>query len=466
MKMTRDLEAAIGAWIDEGPAVLPNETRQAIALAIRTGAQRRQGIAWRLGFGRPNLPWSPSASPIAAALSAIALVVIGTVVVVNPRPGPVSQVAAPRLPSSLADWARVVIDDAVEGAVVSLAATPRGLIAGVGEGDQSQLYFSADGRTWSELPADGLPPLGNPSLGVDGAAVVGDEQRMLMIGHEVLASEDGLDWHAIASGTNDDALDLGVVAAAAATGPGLVAVGTDNKAWYSTDGSEWALAGVPAPPAQPSLLKRPLGPREHQGLVEMQGIAIADGTLLAWGKAIWVHDDQSRTFVPVFWTSNDGTTWTRRHPRSGSGHIRRLPAALTASSSPWRTDPCGYPPTVRHGRAPAVMPWDASHGRRGVRERGHQRQGGYVAAGLDGICLLPCASEEAAIWTSPDGRSWTRLPSDDLLGGTASGQRAEAWVAAPWGDGFVVGGLHGSNPAVWVSRSDEPTAHVEGTSPG
>jgi len=356
MKMTRDLEAAIGAWIDEGPAVLPNETRQAIALAIRTGAQRRQGIAWRLGFGRPNLPWSPSASPIAAALSAIALVVIGTVVVVNPRPGPVSQVAAPRLPSSLADWARVVIDDAVEGAVVSLAATPRGLIAGVGEGDQSQLYFSADGRTWSELPADGLPPLGNPSLGVDGAAVVGDEQRMLMIGHEVLASEDGLDWHAIASGTNDDALDLGVVAAAAATGPGLVAVGTDNKAWYSTDGSEWALAGVPAPPAQPSLLKRPLGPREHQGLVEMQGIAIADGTLLAWGKAIWVHDDQSRTFVPVFWTSNDGTTWTRRHPRSGSGHIRRLPAALTASSSPWRTDPCGYPPTVRHGRAPAVMP--------------------------------------------------------------------------------------------------------------
>jgi hypothetical protein len=42
----------------------------------------------------------------------------------------------------------------------------------------------------------------------------------------------------------------------------------------------------------------------------MQGIAVADGTLLAWGKAVWVNADQSMAFVPVFWTSNDGLAWT------------------------------------------------------------------------------------------------------------------------------------------------------------
>src|SRR5262245_24957044 len=104
MNLNRDLETVIGAWIDDGPAVLPNETRQAITVAIRVNPQRRQAIAWRLGLGDAHVRRSSTGPRLVAALGAMAVLVIGAVTVVSLRPDPYTHVAAPRLPGSPADW--------------------------------------------------------------------------------------------------------------------------------------------------------------------------------------------------------------------------------------------------------------------------------------------------------------------------------------------------------------------------
>lgn len=71
--------------------------------------------------------------------------------------------------------------------------------------------------------------------------------------------------------------------------------------------------------------------------------------------------------------------------------------------------------------------------------------------GVDGFCGGGegfCGSDEAVIWTSADGRSWTRVPSD----GRFEGGNAKA--ATAWGSGFVIGGESDRRPAVWTSAPE------------
>ncbi len=46
MNVNRDPDAIMAAWLDDGPAELPADTRQAIAVGIRTVPRRRPGISW------------------------------------------------------------------------------------------------------------------------------------------------------------------------------------------------------------------------------------------------------------------------------------------------------------------------------------------------------------------------------------------------------------------------------------
>ena len=69
MNAIRDPEAIMAAWLDDGPAQLPTDTRQAIAVGIRTVTRRRPGIGLRL-LGRPDL------SRFAVALGSAAAVVV------------------------------------------------------------------------------------------------------------------------------------------------------------------------------------------------------------------------------------------------------------------------------------------------------------------------------------------------------------------------------------------------------
>jgi hypothetical protein len=141
------------------------------------------------------------------------------------------------------------------------------------------------------------------------AALVATDQQCLLVGNAVLASEDGLSWQRIADSAMDPDLSAGTPIAAAVADPGVVAVGSDNKAWYSTDGTDWTLADVPQAPGEPPQLARPLDRTQTQGAVEMLGVAVSGRNLVASGVSTWLHDDNSATFVPVLWASNDGLSW-------------------------------------------------------------------------------------------------------------------------------------------------------------
>ncbi|MGI9628156.1 MAG: WD40/YVTN/BNR-like repeat-containing protein [Longimicrobiales bacterium] len=89
-------------------------------------------------------------------------------------------------------------------------------------------------------------------------------------------------------------------------------------------------------------------------------------------------------------------------------------------------------------------------------------EGGFVAVGVDtqtpepGITLHP--PQIAAVWTSPDGVSWSRVQHDvSVFGGSG---RQEMWSVAASESGIVAAGfdeegpMNGSaeNQAIWVSR--------------
>ena len=167
--------------------------------------------------------------------------------------------------------------------------------------------------------------------------------------------------------------------------------------------------------------------------------------------------------MPVFWTSTDGLSWTIQpfpdpfwdYPNVTGGpngfassQAKRRPVWLSADGTSWeRVAGDQY---ELSGAVSETFSHPIAAGRTG-----------FVAAGglhdpLDSTCeFFACPSDEAVIWTSPDGRSWTRLPSDELFGGNASDLHAGADLVTTWGDRFVVGGSYGDRPAIWISEEAE-----------
>jgi hypothetical protein len=133
------------------------------------------------------------------------------------------------------------------------------------------------------------------------------------------------------------------------------------------------------------------------------------------------------------WSSTDGSSW------------QRLAAANAFGPSRWQLP--GQSEAENEDGIPVQLGWS------GIAAG----PAGYVAAGTDGLCLLTCPSEEAVIWTSVDGRSWTRLPNGPLFTGspdTESGAGASSIVA--WGDRFAAGGIVDGRPAIWISNATPP----------
>jgi hypothetical protein len=274
-------------------------------------------------------------------------------------------------------------------------------------------------------------------------------------------SENGYDWRRLAGETTDPDLRTGGPGAATAGGPGLVAVGGD-KAWFSVDGSDWSLAAVPALPEE--ILARP----DSERYVEMTGVAAADNNLVAWGIAEVPLADNSdeHLVVPLLWASSDGRTWANAiDPRMDSlTAVTGGPAGFVAAgqagseaavwfsadgevwervadgafTSHWSEDSDGTP--VNDEGIPVKL----------ILKSAAATSAGYVVVGGDGLCLIgPCPDQEAVIWTSPDGRSWSRVPSEDLFTG------ASANKVVAWGPQFVVGGEDDGKPAIWIPKAGE-----------
>ncbi len=78
---------------------------------------------------------------------------------------------------------------------------------------------------------------------------------------------------------------------------------------------------------------------------------------------------------------------------------------------------------------------------------------GLVAVGWDDVSG---GDEDGAVWTSPDGIIWSRVPHDEAVFGGARGARfQEMWSVTAGGPGLVAGvyedRLDDADAAVWTS---------------
>lgn len=432
---------------------------------MRTIGATPQDRGWR-GI-RPV--FVPRRSLLMIAL-ALLLVTMGAIAVGSQVLPPELSVEPARLPTTPDAWERVaIVTPQGIGSVASLATSPHGLLAVVQGGDTpeggdgpTRLVVSTDGRNWTPVP-EGQHPILSTTNDFGLPSVLGTDRGFLLIQlQEVWMSEDGNDWRRLAAPATDPDLFLGSIRAAAEGGPGLVAVGGE-RAWHSVDASDWTLAAVPALPEE--ILARPRSER----YVELVGVTAAGNDLVAWGIAeVPLTDNRDDDLVvPLLWASHDGREWTDAvDPQMTSVHaVAGGPDGFVAIGRAG-TEPAGW--FSGDGQAWERITGEAFESRWPKGPNGQRinndpgdipielrlasaasGSGGYVVVGGDGLCDEGfCASDEAVIWTSADGRSWSRVPSHDRF------SDGYATSVAAWGSRFVVGGLRSGQPAIWISEVD------------
>ena len=202
-------------------------------------------------------------------------------------------------------------------------------------------------------------------------------------------SADGRTWARIA----DFPAGEGSQAVAVTDGPrGIVAVGhegTHAAAWRSDDGQTWEPAAD--------------GPALHAATqIQMTGVTgTADGY-----AAVGYLGSLAGPIEARFWWSADGRDWT----------LAGADAAVAES----------------RGAAVAAVP-----------------DGGLVAVGATGDAK---DADGSAVWTSPDGRAWTRVSSDALRDGVMHG------VTAAPGVGLVAVGSDAASTRAMAWRSPDGRA--------
>lgn len=435
------LETLLRGALAAEVAQLPMTTTPAQVLARRAD-RRRSGLrSWNIGgptAGRLRL----SLSMGAVAVLAIALATLRLAT------APDRLTPAAPLPTTPDAWSRVAIDAWPNaGRISSLAASTSGLLAVVGVNDRpSELFVSIDGHSWTQVPTDTHPPV--DANGAGWALVGTDRGFLLSVGSGVWSSADGFEWQRLASPAENPDLRHGEMLAIAAGGPGYVAVGNGNSAWYSTDGSNWSLANVPPAPTE-FFTSRGYGAPE----VAMHQIVVRGDTLVAFGTASYHTEDRGLT-SPVIWVSTDGRTWTDVPEALEDGEEGAVAVGPGGFVGAGNDDGQIVFRTSADGRTweqvADLGPWrsEAADGtpRELTVESITASDAGYVAAGAFGApCLFTCGPSDVVIWTSSDGRSWTRVPSDDQFA------RAAASDVVAWGDRFVVGGAQDGQPVIWIS---------------
>jgi Tol biopolymer transport system component len=76
MNTKRDADTILGAWLEDGPLALPDDTRRAIAVGLRTTPQRRRRLGRLAGSRRGSIWPNTLRIAIAAAISALALIAV------------------------------------------------------------------------------------------------------------------------------------------------------------------------------------------------------------------------------------------------------------------------------------------------------------------------------------------------------------------------------------------------------
>ena len=323
------------------------------------------------------------------------------------------------------------------------------------EGDVA-VWTSLDGRAWSRVPHDesvfggeGLQyPLGG-AAGGPGLVAVGVDEAGGDPDAAVWTSPDGLVWARV---PHDEAVfggnDLQTMTSVTTGGPGLVAVGADGSGgdwvlavWTSPDGLNWERL-----PLNGAALGGSSGQRAER-------VVAWSGGLVAVGEAICEEG-----YCAAVWTSVDGIAWTRTpHDESVFGGPETQAMEAVAVGGPGLVavgfdgsggdfDAAVW--TSVDGVAWARVPHDeAVFGGEHVQAMSDVVAvgGGFVAVGRDDSP----AGVSLAVWTSPDGLTWTRVPHDPAVFG--SDAEVLSVAAAVGGPGVVV--VDGAGE-VWVAAPD------------
>ena len=363
------------------------------------------------GSNQPDVP-TIMAGPMPRTPSSVSTIL--------PRTPSSVPTSLPRIRPSLT-WSWVARDQAIFGgegeqAMSSVTAGGPGLVA-VGSdetiGDEvAAVWTSVDGITWSRVPHDeaifggeGHQAMFSVTAGGPGLVAVGSDET---IGDEVAAvwtSVDGITWSRV---PHDEAIFGGeghqAMFSVTAGGPGLVAVGSDETigdevaaVWTSVDGITWSR--VPHDEAI-------FGGEGHQAMF----------SVTAGGPGLVAVGWDLSGGVAAVWTSVDGITWSR----------------------------------VPHD--------EAIFGGRGSRWMDGVTVGGpgLVAVGVDQRADdISYPGADAAVWTSADGITWSRVPHDEAIFGGAGNQRMFSVTVG--GPGLVAVGFDVlgyevvGDPAVWTS---------------
>lgn len=326
--------------------------------------------------------------------------------------------------------------------------------------DESESLGTADGSTTSTVapsPTGSAEPVPQASwrletldsgiddgmtavdAGPDGFTAVGWSWGYEQV-PQVWTSPDGEDWTVVSGSRRGSMLDV-------TSGPTMsVSVGWHEfpdrpVAWFSTGPGNWEQGAMTDPP-------------NDDFLVRMIGVAATDRGWIAVGSELPVGYTEARR--SVVWTSSDGRSWNRTATISGvpsqmrsvmsvdgtywaagwvapDGDEKRRRAAVWTSpnSADWFEVAGPWDPT---GIGPETMIYDIDFG-----------PSGMVAVGWEGDLN---GNSVAAIWRSPDGRTWNRVPGEAIVPGSGVGEATSvSWI----GDRWVAIGHENANPVLWES---------------
>jgi photosystem II stability/assembly factor-like uncharacterized protein len=225
-------------------------------------------------------------------------------------------------------------------------------------------------------------------------------------------------------------------------GPGLVAVGEDFRrsrpaVWTSPDGTTWSLL-----PHDEAVFP---GPEGVSGGVTVRSVTAGGPGLVAVG--VDFSDPESQR--AAVWVSPDGLAWSQI-PLSGEGFDEAQMVAVTV----------GGPGLVAIGfdERSGTAVWTSPEGEVWSRVPHDEALFGgatmvAVTAGGPGLVAVGRDDLGAAVWTSPDGNTWSRIPYDESVFGDAELKSVTAGGAGLVAvGGGAVEARTGIGAAVWTSR--------------
>lgn len=254
--------------------------------------------------------------------------------------------------------------------------------------------------------------------------------------------------------------DQAMAAAVVGVDGTIVAVGYDGAGedgnaavWRSSNGTRWTLAGSEA-----------LG---GSGGQRLEDVAIIDGELVAVG---W--ESSGGDVDPAVWTSSDAATWRRLDAVTSGLHETGKQAMRTVIEAPPGLVAVGHDNST--GSIDAAV-WTSADGTTWLRQtstffggRGHDDMVGMTAFGEElvvvGFGTTEAGDRDAAVWVESGGL-WNRI-EDGSLGGDGNQQMTAVLAAGP---GLVAVGFDASrgdqDAAVWTSTDGRdweraPTAAI------